>query len=108
MAERQIIELAGRFAIRCSELHTVQAVYLYGLHCGENSPPECDIEVAVFLGTPADRYEVQTSLLNLRRKFYPRIEPCVFLPHDCFNSNPAVAEILERGILISGQPPVIQ
>lgn len=55
MAERQIIELAGRFAIRCSELLPLQAVYPYELHGGENSPPECDFDVAVFLSEPADR-----------------------------------------------------
>ncbi len=78
----------------------LRKAYLFGSHAKGSAGVDSDIDIAVVFDEVSDSFDLQVTLMKMRRDYDSRIEPHVFLSADFHASNPLAGEILSRGVEI--------
>jgi len=74
--------------------------YIFGSCAKGTIREDSDIDLAIIFRNLSDSFDMQVTLMKLRRQFDTRIEPHPFRESDFNISNPLVNEILKTGIRI--------
>jgi predicted nucleotidyltransferase len=78
----------------------VTDAYIFGSCAKGTIREDSDIDLAIIFRNLSDSFDMQATLMKLRRQFDTRIEPHPFRESDFNISNPLVNEILKTGIRI--------
>jgi uncharacterized protein len=78
----------------------VTRAYIFGSYAKGGIREDSDIDLAIVFKNLSDLFDMQVTLMKLRRQFDTRIEPHPFRESDFQTSNPLANEILKTGIRI--------
>ncbi|MEI6436814.1 MAG: nucleotidyltransferase domain-containing protein [Bacteroidota bacterium] len=79
----------------------VEEAYLFGSFAKGNFHENSDIDLALVISNPKDRFELQTELLKLGRDFGYLIEPHTFNKNEFNHHHPLTHEILTLGVKVA-------
>ena len=100
-SEKQVNEIALRYANNIREHVQLRRLYVYGSYAKGTFTAESDIDIAVVAdGFSGDIIEDRWMLMKLRRTVDNRIEPHPFSTKDFNESDPMAKEVMETGIRI--------
>ena len=97
--DKEIIEIAGKYAERVRQQLPVRMVILYGSYAKGDAKTLSDIDIAVVVDkTPADYLLASANLFNLVRDIDKRIEPVLIVKKK--DKGGFLDSVLKRGSII--------
>jgi predicted nucleotidyltransferase len=98
MVEREVLNIAKKFATAVSEHCSVQTAYLFGSFAKGSAHADSDIDVAIVLNQRQLTFAGEMELVKLRRDIDLRLELHPFLKEEFNENNPLAHEILTHGV----------
>jgi predicted nucleotidyltransferase len=101
MDKQQASRIANKYITFVKSMNPdVTRAYIFGSYAKGGIREDSDIDLAIVFKNLSDLFDMQVTLMKLRRQFDTRIEPHPFRESDFQISNPLANEILKNGIRI--------